>query len=107
MPETTTTPHGAEAAPTPPVEGDVHDLSDREASNALVHGAIAGFFLVFVIAWAISMAVGLGPATSAAVAVWPAIVGGPFFGSLGFLVSALLGHEHAQATEVPGHATRG
>ncbi|MDY7100690.1 MAG: hypothetical protein S0880_05835 [Actinomycetota bacterium] len=81
------------------IHGDVVVLSDREASDALVHGAVAGFFLVFVIAWGIGMGVGLGAGVAAAVAIWPAIVGGPFFGSLAFLVTALLHHEDAADTE--------
>jgi hypothetical protein len=100
MLDTTIVAPSEEAVRTPDAESvDIHDLSDREASDALVRGAVLGFVLVFVIAWAIAMGVGLGPATAAAVATWPAVVGGPFFGSLAFLVSALLRHERSAPAE--------
>lgn len=59
---------------------NICDLEDREFTQALATGAALGIPLIYLLSVAFMLAAG---ATSPAlVALWPAIVGGPFFGAL-------------------------
>lgn len=59
------------------------ELDDADFGRVVRVGSLIGIPLTFIIALVISLA-GAGWPTAAAIAVWPALVGGPFIG--GFVV---------------------
>ncbi|MEX2587576.1 MAG: hypothetical protein WD602_06225 [Actinomycetota bacterium] len=72
-------------------------LSDEEFFQALVRGAVVGVPATFALVMAIAVTAGFVPITAMFVAIWPAIVAGPYMGGLGTLTYA------CERAESPDH----
>ena len=74
------------------------ELDDTDFATALRLGAIIGIPLTFIIALLISLA-GAGWPSAAAIAVWPALMGGPWVGGAITLIRRL------SELDTPAHVT--
>jgi hypothetical protein len=63
------------------VSGEI-DSSDSAMGHAVVRGAVVGTVVGFVATTAIALIAGTSFGMALTVAVWPAFVGGPFFGGV-------------------------
>ena len=61
------------------------ELTDADAVRALRLGSLVGIPAVYAIVVLIGLAAGLSMIDAVLIAAWPAIVGGPFFGTLAVL----------------------
>jgi hypothetical protein len=80
------------------------ELSDGQVGHALRAGSLTGIPAIYALVTLISLAAGAPLLDALVIAVWPAIVGGPFFGAVVFLGLAVA-HDDRQAEVVPLPAT--
>lgn len=84
---------------------DPGEISEQAAGPALVLGVMIGVPLLFAaVALAVLLA-GAGLSTALQVAVWPAVVAGPYAG--GFIVLTKMAAQQETAAEVHPFPTRG
>jgi hypothetical protein len=76
------------------------ELTDADAVRALRLGSLFGIPAVFATVVLIGLAAGLSMIDAGLIAVWPGIVGGPFFGALAVLGAEIRDHQ-AHAAVVP------
>ncbi|MEW6155372.1 MAG: hypothetical protein AB1673_15505 [Actinomycetota bacterium] len=68
------------------------DLDDASVARSMRWGVVVGVPTVFVLVTVVGLLAGLGLFTAVAVAAWPAIVAGGYFGTLGVVDYAQ--HQH-------------
>lgn len=73
---------------------DDFELTDADAAHALVLGSAIGIPTIFAIVLLIGLAAGASWTDALVIAVWPALVGGPFFGALAALARVARADEH-------------
>jgi hypothetical protein len=76
------------------------ELSDGQVGHALRSGSLIGIPAIYVLVTLISLVASAPLMDALAIAVWPAIVGGPFFGAVVFL-GLTVAHDERRAVVVP------
>lgn len=69
-------------------------LTDEAFGRAVVLGAVVGTIVLIAITFGLALLGGLGVGTAAAVAPWPGLVCGVFFGGNAFLGRAMYMADH-------------
>ena len=72
------------------------DLEDQAVGHAITVGTMIGILTIFVATFAVVLMAGASWGRAFFVAPWPAIVGGPFFGSL-FAIGRVVRHEELRS----------
>ena len=78
------------------------DIDDARFGRIVAMGTLVGVPLVFVVSVLMALP-GAGWPLAAGVAVWPALVGGPFFGGFVALMRAMTAHEHRASVDPDLH----
>ena len=83
---------------------DGAEINDKEGAHALAVGTAVGVPALYVVVLVIALVAGAPVVDAMVIAIWPAVVGGPFFGSVVALSSALQRSTHGDVVGLPAQS---